>query len=172
MKYLTAIIFIIAGMAVEGKAMPDIKKINNIPVIKNELIPRQLLTQFINLKPRDITRLTGKKLSFKEKIAWIILQREARKQMRHSVKDDAHNNGNTSFILGLIGLICIFIPFLIIASIPLAILAIAIGIKAKKEDPHDKKARTGIKLGKVTLGLIALIIVIVGIVLTVGAIFD
>jgi hypothetical protein len=57
-----------------------------------------------------------------------------------------------------------------LASIPLAILAIVTGSKAKREDPKNKKARAGVTLGIITLAFIVVIGLIVALVLTLGTI--
>ena len=77
-------------------------------------------------------------------------------------------DGKDSEVLGTIAaglLLFAFIPssigVLFIASIPLAILAIVRGKKAQKKNPEDKKAKTGILLGTITLSVIATLFVLV-----------
>ena len=171
MKYKSLVIFFILGMMVKGKAAPvAVNATKEIFIIKEDLIPQELLNQLINLKPRDITRLTGKRLSVREKIALAVLKHKAKSQLHCATGEATNDNGKTALILGLIGLIGLFIPILNIASIPLAILAIAIGNKAKKEDPYNKKARTAVTLGIITLGLLVIVGFTVAIVLTVGSV--
>lgn len=171
MKYITSIVFFVLCMVVKGKTIPVvINTVNETLVVKEDLTPNKLLSQIINIKPHDITRLTGKKLSVKEKIALEVLKYKANRQLHRSARGNAPDNGKTALILGLIGLIGLCIPVLNIASIPLAILAITIGSKAKKEDRYNKKARTAITLGIITLGLLVIIGFTVAIVLTVGSV--
>ena len=171
MKSLTGFVFMILCITTDVKALAvTIVKTNAIPVSKKNSTLQQLLTnKLLNLKQRDIARLTGKRLTLKNKIALLILQHKTKRQLQHPSREKEHDNGKTAFILGLIGLICLVIPFLDLASIPLAILAITIGSKAKKENPYDRKARTGITLGIVTLALLAIIGFTVAIVLIVGS---
>jgi hypothetical protein len=56
----------------------------------------------------------------------------------------------------LIGLCLLIVPYANLASLPLAIIGLTMGIKAKKENPNDTKAQTAIILSIVTLGLIVL----------------
>lgn len=139
------------------------------PASNNQLLPEErMVASLLRLKPQDITRLAGKKISLKEKIVLGLLRHKFKKQLQYHGKKEIKNNGKTAFILGLTGLIGLIIPGVNLASIPLAILSIVIGAKARKEDPHNKKAITGIILGIVTLTLLLIIGVIVAIVLTVG----
>ena len=63
-------------------------------------------------------------------------------------------------ILGIIALGVLVIPYLVIATIPLAILAIVFGNQAKKEDPNDGQAKAGVILGWVALGLVVLALIV------------
>jgi hypothetical protein len=87
-------------------------------------------------------------------------------QTKNVIEDD---RGKTALILGICGAAALFIPFLNLASIPLAILAIITGNKAKREDPKNRKARTGVTLGIATLAFLIVIGLIVALVLTLGA---
>ena len=99
------------------------------------------------MKVKEFEKMTGKKLSLKEKIAFKILQQKARKQIKAKQKGDPPSKGQTAFILGLIGIIALVVPYVNIVSLPLAILAIIFGNKALKENRGDKKAKTGVILG-------------------------
>lgn len=74
------------------------------------------------------------------------------------------NLAKKAYIVGLIGLIGLVIPGLGLLSIPLAIAALIMGYDAKKMDPNNKKARSAIIFGWITIGLL---VVITGIVLIV-----
>ena len=129
---------------------------------------------FIKLTTKDFEKYIGKKLTFKEKLAFKIVQKKVKTELRTGTNSNQGDQGRQAgtkqgkiaLILGIAGLVAVFIPYVIIASIPLAILAIVIGNKAKKIDPSDKKARTGVVLGWVTLGLFVVILLIAAIVLT------
>jgi hypothetical protein len=115
---------------------------------------------FINLKIKEYEKFTGQKLTLKEKIAFKIVQHNLKKELQTGKKPETRNKGKTALILGIIGLALVFVPYAAIASIPLAIIAIVMGNEAKKINPADKKARTGVILGWCTLGLILLLLII------------
>jgi hypothetical protein len=132
-----------------------------IPVISLSLIS--------NMKVKEVEKTIGRKLKLKEKIAFKIFQWENKKDVKRAKKERESDKGKTALILGICGAAALFIPFLNLASIPLAILAIIIGNKAKREDPKNRKARTGVTLGIATLAFLIVIGLIVALVLTLGA---
>ncbi len=121
-----------------------------------------LLKKISTLKIRDIQKLTGKKLSLKQRIAFLVLKHQFRRQA-----DDKQNPGQTAFIIGIVGLglliLGLFVPYVILGSIFASILAIVLGSSAQKKDPADRKAHAAKLLGWITLGvtLIALIIAVI-----------
>jgi len=135
------------------------------------LLQKGMIASLLSLKPQDITRLTGKKLSLGEKIVLNFFRYKLKRQLQHTGKKEVKASGKTAFILGLTGLLCIFIPYFILASIPLAVLAIVIGSKARKADPHNRKAKTGIILGVITLGIILVVGLIAAFVINAGPLF-
>ena len=80
------------------------------------------------------------------------------------------NLAKKAYILGLIGLIGLVVPGLGLLSIPLAIAALIMGYDAKKMDPNNKKARSAIIFGWITIGLLVVVtsIVLIVILLPVG----
>jgi hypothetical protein len=116
------------------------------------------------MKMRDVEKISGKKLSLKEKLAFKILQWKLKKELTHEGKDKT-DKGKTAMILGIIGIASLFIPYLVVVSIPCTVLALVFGYQAKRANPDDSKARTAIILGWVTTGLyvlaIALILVLI-----------
>lgn len=170
MRYLTIIIVILLSLSAKGISVPvaEFTASDNI-LLKNISLPETGSLKFLfNLKPREIEKFTGKKLSLKEKIAFAFIKYKMKKQAAYHPGEIISNDGKTAFTLGLIGAIALFIPFLDLASIPLAILAISIGNKAKRANPHDKKARAGVTLGIATLAVLIVIGLAVAVVLTVG----
>ena len=119
------------------------------------------ISTFASLKMKEVEKLIGRKLKLKEKIAVKIAQWKIRNEIE---KDD----GKTAQLLGILGAASLFIPFINLASIPLSILAVVIGSKAKRKDPTNRKARTGVTLGIATLAFILVIGLIVALVLTIG----
>jgi hypothetical protein len=115
-----------------------------------------------SLKTKEIQKIIGRKLTFKEKISLLVL--------KHTFKKEAQTKkGNTALIFGIVGvgllLIGLFVPFVILGAIAGAIVAIVLGSSAKKQDPSDGKAQAAVLLGWITLGAIALLLIIATIVL-------
>ena len=113
---------------------------------------------FIKLRTKDFEKYSGKKLTLKEKIAFKIVQYKLKK-VPDGPKAASASIGKTALILSIIGLALVFVPVLSIASIPLSIIAINMGKRAKKIDPFDKKARTAVVLGWVTVGLLIVLLI-------------
>lgn len=114
-------------------------------------------------KIKDIQKLLGRKLTLKEKIAYIILK----KKLRHY--RDKVEEGQTAFNIGIVGLalliIGLFVPYVILGSLVAAIIAIVMGSIAKKKSSSDSKAKAAMLLGWITLGLIAFLFLLVAIVI-------
>ena len=114
-------------------------------------------------------KLSEQQSTRKEKNELRKSQRELKNQKHFSENLTGESkDGKDSEVLGTIAaglLLFAFIPssigVLFIASIPLAILAIVRGKKAQKKNPEDKKAKTGILLGTITLSVIATLFVLV-----------
>lgn len=118
------------------------------------------LDKIASMKTKEAEKILGRKMTLKEKISFKITQYKLKKALKDKEKGKA-SKGQTAFILSLISLCIIFIPYLSIASIPLAIVGIVMGAQAKKENPNDKKANTAIILGIITLGLVVLAIIFI-----------
>ncbi len=124
--------------------------------------PVDPLAYISSLSIKEIQQLTGRKLKLKEKIAVKVLQWKIKKGLAGLPKGDVKDSkGNTAMILGIVALACLFVPYLFIASIPCAILAIIFGNQARKANPRDSKAKAGVIMGWVTLGLILLALILV-----------
>ena len=139
------------------KAASTPSKEDSLLFIKESAIKIQDLAA---MKIRDVEKITGKKLSLKEKLAFKIFQWKLKKELIYEGKDKT-DKGKTAMILGIIGISSLWIPYLGIASIPCTILALVFGYQAKKINPDDSKAKTAIVLGWVTIGLYVLIIALV-----------
>ncbi len=114
------------------------------------------------MKLKEFQKLVGRKLTLKEKISFFVLKHK----MKHQ-QQDADQQGQTAFILGLVGLgllvIGLFVPYVILGSLVAAILAIVLGSTATKKDGDNKKARAGKLLGWITLGIITLLLILAAI---------
>ncbi len=133
-----------------------------LPPIDKPLPNQSLLKKPGSLKIKDMQVLLGRRLTLKEKIAFLIL----RKKIKATALKD-QSKGQTAFIFG-IGAVCLLalafvvpqVTFLLLASIVSSILAIIVGSSAHKKDPEDKKAKTAKLLGWITLGIITALAVI------------
>lgn len=133
-------------------------------------IPAISLSVISTMKVKEVEKTIGRKLKLKEKIAFKIFQWEIKKDIKRIKKEGERDKGKTAMILGIIAAGSLFIPFVNLAAFPLAILAIVIGSNAKREDPKNRKARTGVTLGIATLAFLVAITLIVVLVLTLGTI--
>ena len=128
--------------------------------------PEEILQKLTSLKTKEVQQLIGRKLTLKEKVSLLILKHTSKRKAQGSKGSTALGFGIAAIALILLGL---FVPYIILLSIPAAILAIVFGNKAKKQDPSDKKAQAGVTLGWIAVGAIALIVVAAIIVASSGA---
>jgi hypothetical protein len=130
------------------------------PALQNNELPAQLYKKIISLKVKDVQKMIGRKLTLKEKISFIVLKLYAKKHT-----DPASNQGQASFTWGIIAItlffLGLFIPYLIFGAVVAAIIAIVKGSMAKKQNSDDNKAFIGRLLGWITLGLFALLLILV-----------
>lgn len=116
------------------------------------------------MKLKEFQRLAGRKLTFKEKVGFFVLKHK----MKHQ-QIDTDKQGQTAYILGLVGLglfvAGLFVPYVILGSLIAAILAIVTGSMAMKKEGENRKAKAGKLLGWITLGLIIVTLILAAIVL-------
>ncbi len=152
-------IFIICGFI----ALPSTLRSATLPQPGNTTIfpPEEVYKKLTSLKIKDVQKFIGRKLTFKEKISFLILKHTSGKEVQNK-------KGNTALIFALVGvglfIIGLFVPFVILGSIAGAIVAIILGSNAKKQDPSDNKARAAVILGWITLGATALLLILAAIV--------
>lgn len=148
------------GLPAKEKSSPGTAKIEK---------DRERLKKFASMKIRDYEKLTGKKMRLKDKIVFKLAQLKIKKEIRNEEQDKPSKKGNTAFILALIGL-CLFVigiigayvlfGYALIPAVVLAIIGVVMGNHAKKENPNDKKAKTAVLLGWITLGLTAFLLLL------------
>lgn len=128
----------------------------------NDPLPKGAMPieKIASMKMREAEKILGRKLTLKEKIALKFTQHKIKKELRAKEKGKP-SKGQSAFILSLIGLCILFVPYLSIAALPLAIIGLVQGSKAKKENPNDSKAQTAIILSIITLALIAIALILV-----------
>src|SRR5512138_984091 len=107
------------------------------------------LDRIATMKIKEAENILGRKFTLKEKIAFKIAQLKLRKELKAKAEGSS-SKGQTAFILSLIGLCLLIVPYASIASLPLAIIGLVLGSQAKRENPDDKKARTAVILSLVT----------------------
>lgn len=157
-----------------------------IPPADKTHVIQAALEKMASYKIRDIQRFAGRKLTLKEKVSFWVLKghikhsdnnnlarnlanklfkKKAFRKGNSGNPEDSKSKGQTAFVFGLVsvGLLIagLFIPYVILGSLVSAALAIALGTIAYKKDPSDGKAKAGKLLGWITLGLFALLLIIV-----------
>src|SRR4029077_16499721 len=112
---------------------------------------------FRTIKAKEIEKLTGKKLNLLQKIELKLLQKKLRKKTDEDELDAKQQRKATlSLILGIAGFVFLFIPYVVILAIPLAILAIVFGASSMNGKKSNTKSIVGIVLGGVTILLFIL----------------
>jgi hypothetical protein len=105
-----------------------------------------------SLKVRDFQKITGKKMSLKQKISFGVLKHKLKKESVSS------KDGQKSLIFAITGavllIVGLFVPFVILAALAAAIVAVVVGSSAQRKNPDDRQAYSGTLLGWITLGLI------------------
>ena len=119
--------------------------------------------QIAELKIRDVQKLIGRKLTLKEKISFLILRHRIKHSDNKGTGEAALGFGIAAVVMLIIGF---FVPYVILISLVSAILAVVLGSVARKRDPTDEKAMVGRLLGWITLGLMALLLIIAAIALS------
>ena len=117
-----------------------------------------------NLSVKEIEKLAGRKLSFKEKIAVKIYKHNPTlyKRFADSTEEKKlEKKALWSKWLGIGSLIGLFIPGVGLLSVPAAIIAIVFGISTQDKVKNKRNARQGITFGIITLAIIVLLVALV-----------
>ena len=118
-----------------------------------------------SLKVKDLEKLAGRKLTLKEKIAFVILKKKLKKE-----EDPNSKEGKTAFSFGIAAIallvLGLFVPYIILGSLIAGIVAVVMGSSALKKNPNDRKAHSARLLGWISLGLFALLLILVAIALS------
>ena len=117
-----------------------------------------------NLSVKEIEKLAGRKLSFKEKIAVKIYKHNPTlyKRFADSTEEKKlEKKALWSKWLGIGSLIGLFIPGVGLLSVPAAIIAIVFGISTQDNIKNKRNARQGITFGIITLAIIVLLVALV-----------
>jgi hypothetical protein len=130
----------------------------------DEILPKKISS----LKVKDLEKLAGRKLALKEKLAFLILK----KKLKHQ-EDKSNSEGKTALSFGIAAIaflvLGLFVPYVILGSLVASIVAIVMGSSAARKNPDDRKAHSAKLLGWITLGLIALLILLIALVIAAWA---
>lgn len=159
MQKLIVIIFCLAyNLSYSSPAALSINPIQKASFSQMELAPpgKFNIKDLLKMKVKDIEKLSGRKLTLKEKIAFLILKLKLKKNKDFFNPENSSSAGNTALILGILALIFALIPwYTLILAIPLGILAITKGSKARRAGGADaRKGNAGKILGFIALGIL------------------
>jgi hypothetical protein len=149
---LFALLFQTAGAATYPVAP---KKLKTAP-------PTEILQKIAHLKPAEIEKLTGKKLTLVEKVKLKILQ----KRIKYGVYEEEpmterqRKQGRWSMILGLVSIGVLFIPTVGLLAIPAAVVGLVLGIKSLKGNSNTN-GMIGVIASSLTLLLIVLGLILI-----------
>ncbi len=118
------------------------------------------LQEFLNLSPKKYQELTGKRMTFKQKLALYILKGKLKKQLSDNKASHSTDLGLLSLIFGGSAFVLSIIPYAIILSVPLAIAAIILGIIGLGRKKGDTKSIIGLVLGSAFLLLFVVLIAV------------
>lgn len=135
------------------------------PATTQKVPPEILRKKIAKLKVKDLQKLTGRKFSLKEKIAFLLLKKKLKQKPK-----ETSSQGQTALTFGIAALtllvIGLFVPYVILGSLVASIIAIVTGSSALKKDPSDRKAHSGKLLGWITLGLIVFLLILAAIIVS------
>ncbi len=129
--------------------------------------PGELIQMLAKLKIKDIQKYTGKKLTLRQKITFLLVKQKLKRKVSNE-----NDPGQLPLIFGITGatlfIAGLFAPFALVGALAAAIVAIVTGSTAKRKDPNNRKAHAGKLLGWITLALIALTAILVALILSVS----
>src|SRR5215831_3020383 len=102
------------------------------PSVNPAYSQKALETIIMKLSPRQFEKLTGKKLRFKDRIAYRIMQWKLRHQQHEAINERQRKQGKLSLIFGIGSLVLLFIPPLGIVALCSAAVALVLGILSLK----------------------------------------
>ena len=126
--------------------------------LKPQNLNAMALQEFLNLTPKKYGELTGKRMSFKQKLAFYLFKGKLKKQLSGDKTSHSGDIGLLSLIFGGSAFVLAIIPYVGLLSVPLAIAAIVLGIIGLGRKKGDTKSIIGLVLGSVFLLLILVLI--------------
>ena len=162
---LILVLFVLSFFSIQSSATAVPATLtSSVSTFQKDPVP---IDRLAKMKIKEAEKILGRKFTIKEKIAFKIAQLKLNKELKAKAEGKS-SKGQTAFVLSLIGLCLLIVPYASLASLPLAIIGLVMGSQAKKENPDDGKAKTAIILSLVTLGLIVLAILLVVAILASG----
>ncbi|MEO7046326.1 MAG: hypothetical protein ABI091_13535 [Ferruginibacter sp.] len=122
-----------------------------------------------HLSIKEIQILSGRKLTFKEKIALKIYKSNAGFFNRFADSTDQkklEKKARWAKLLGIGSLISLFIPFVDILALPAAIMAIIFGKATQNKVKNKRDSKQGITFGIITIGVLLLMITLIILILS------
>jgi hypothetical protein len=121
------------------------------------------LHDLLQLTPKKYHELTGKRMTFKQKIALTILKLKMKKQVEENTPAKKHNYGTLSLLFGVLGVLSLLVNVgaVVLIGFFLALAALILGIKGLKQDGKDLKALFGVILGGGYMILVILALLVV-----------
>ncbi|GAB2817052.1 hypothetical protein [Ferruginibacter profundus] len=163
--WLASIICILCASVTYGA--PTFLTTATVPVNINAPLTTEDL---FSLSPKNFEKLTGRHLSFKEKIAWKFMQWKLQKEMKALEKGEgdiskAERHSKNALFCGIatwgLLLLGIAVPFIGILSIPFALSAIIYGAISLNKTPNNTRSILGIVLGGLYVVLFALALLVI-----------
>lgn len=132
--------------------------ITTLPV-PNHIVPAPAKTP-AKMTIKEWEKATGRRLSVLQRLTWKMAQKHISKSPNENTTERQRKLGRLSMILGIAGLILLFLPnILAIAGIGLGIAAFILGIKSLKGNSNTPGI-VGLVAGSLTLLLTILAVVI------------
>jgi hypothetical protein len=125
--------------------------------------PSGLYMKISSMKLKDLKKSLGRKLTLKEKVAFLVLKHKARKA-------EEKNDGQSALTVGFISvgllILGLFVPYVLIGAFVAGILALVMGGMAKKSGGDNRKAKMAQLLGIITLVSIAFLFILAALLIT------
>jgi len=121
--------------------------------------PANIVLNADAFKSANARKLLGRKLTFKEKISLAFLRKQIKKEEKRQA--EGRDPGEGAFIWGLVSLLSFIVPGAGILALPFGIVAITKGNRVLRMDPGNRKARTGVTMGIISLALFLLAFILV-----------
>lgn len=171
MLRILSLLLLLVGTAGYANKLITVAPDGISPLQKNFSIHSVPPSEWMNMKIKDIEKLSGRKFSLKEKIAFRFLQHQAKRagKITGMPKENSRTDtrrSKTALWLGIFSLATVlFIP----VSVVLAVISIVLASKSLNKNNEDKKAKAAMGLSLLALGIIVVGLLIYAIFISDGA---